>query len=206
MPGVQTLVPVMLDHVNAGRLSLARFVDLTSAGPQRIFGIAGKGRIAVGYDADLTIVDLKAERVIDNEWIGSKCGWTPFVGRKVKGWPVGTFVRGKRAMWEGEIVTPAVDGGLVFAAHGFEVVAMFDIDPVVVGTQVGSLQIRDFGELENLQVSKKGPADFVSKADRRAERTLRTELSKARPAFGLLMEETGAVAGRKHYLLTFGNH
>ena len=60
MPGVQTLVPVMLDHVNAGRLSLARFVDLTSAGPQRIFGIAGKGRIAVGYDADLTIVDLKA--------------------------------------------------------------------------------------------------------------------------------------------------
>ena len=80
MPGVQTLVPVMLDHVNAGRLSLARFVDLTSAGPQRIFGIAGKGRIAVGYDADLTIVDLKAERVIDNEWIGSKCGWTPFAG------------------------------------------------------------------------------------------------------------------------------
>ena len=90
MPGVQTLVPVMLDHVNAGRLSLARFVDLTSAGPQRIFGIAGKGRIAVGYDADLTIVDLKAERVIEDEWIGSKCGWTPFAGRRVKGWPVGT--------------------------------------------------------------------------------------------------------------------
>jgi len=80
MPGVQTLVPVMLDQVNAGRLSLARFVDLTSAGPQRIFGIAGKGRIAVGYDADLTIVDLKAERVIEDAWIGSKCGWTPFAG------------------------------------------------------------------------------------------------------------------------------
>ncbi len=103
MPGVQTLVPVMLDHVNAGRLSLARFVDLTSAGPQRIFGIAGKGRIAVGYDADLTIVDLKAERVIENDWIGSKCGWTPFAGRKVKGWPVGTVVRGRLAMWEGEL-------------------------------------------------------------------------------------------------------
>ncbi|HUU65833.1 MAG TPA: dihydroorotase [Methyloceanibacter sp.] len=103
MPGVQTLVPVMLDHVNAGRLSLARFVDLTSAGPQRLFGIAGKGRIAVGYDADLTIVDLKAERVIDDAWIGSKCGWTPFAGRKVKGWPVGTVVRGRRAMWEGEL-------------------------------------------------------------------------------------------------------
>lgn len=103
MPGVQTLVPIMLDHVNAGRLSLARFVDLTSAGPQRIFGIAGKGRIAVGYDADFTIVDLKAERVIENEWIGSKCGWTPFAGRRVKGWPVGTLVRGRLAMWQGEL-------------------------------------------------------------------------------------------------------
>jgi dihydroorotase len=106
MPGVQTLVPVMLDHVNAGRLSLARFVDLTSAGPQRIFGIAGKGRIAVGYEADLTIVDLKAERVIENEWIGSKCGWTPFAGRRVRGWPVGTLVRGRLAMWEGELGQP----------------------------------------------------------------------------------------------------
>jgi len=103
MPGVQTLVPVMLDHVNAGRLSLARFVDLTSAGPQRLFGIACKGRIAVGYDADLTIVDLKAERVIEEGWIGSKCGWTPFAGHKVKGWPIGTVVRGRLAMWDGEL-------------------------------------------------------------------------------------------------------
>jgi dihydroorotase len=103
MPGVQTLVSVMLDHVNAGRLSLARFVDLTSAGPQRLFGIAGKGRIAVGYDADLTIVDLKAERVIDDAWICSKCGWTPFAGRKVRGWPVGTLVGGRLAMWQGEL-------------------------------------------------------------------------------------------------------
>ena len=103
MPGVQTLVPIMLDHVNAGRLSLARFVDLTSAGPQRLFGIAGKGRIAVGYDADLTIVDLKGERVIEDRWIGSKCGWTPFAGRKVKGWPVGTVIRGRLAMWEGQL-------------------------------------------------------------------------------------------------------
>jgi len=97
----------MLDHVNAGRLSLARFVDLTSAGPQRLFGIACKGRIAAGYDADLTIVDLNAERVIKDDWIGSKCGWTPFSGRKVKGWPVGTVVRGGVAMWEGELGAPA---------------------------------------------------------------------------------------------------
>lgn len=103
MPGVQTLVPVMLDHVNAGRLTLARFVDLTSAGVQRLFGIAGKGRIAVGYDADLTIVDLKQERVIEDAWVGSQCGWTPFAGRKVRGWPKGTVVRGRLAMWEGEL-------------------------------------------------------------------------------------------------------
>ncbi len=102
MPGVQTMVPVMLDHVNAGRLSLARFVDLTSAGPQRLFQIAGKGRAAIGYDADLTIVDLKALRVIEDRWIGSRAGWTPFAGRKVKGWPVGTIVRGHQAMWDGE--------------------------------------------------------------------------------------------------------
>jgi dihydroorotase len=107
MPGVQTLVPVMLDEVNKGRLSLARFVDLTSAGPQRIFGIAGKGRIAVGYDADLTIVDLKAKKTIEDDWIASKCGWTPFAGRKVKGWPIGTIVRGQIAMWEGELGEPA---------------------------------------------------------------------------------------------------
>jgi dihydroorotase len=103
MPGVQTLVPVMLDHIAKGRLSLARFMDLTSAGPQRLFGIAGKGRLAVGYDADLTIVDLKAERVIEDDWIGSKCGWTPFAGRHVTGWPIGTIVRGGVAMWEGEL-------------------------------------------------------------------------------------------------------
>jgi dihydroorotase len=103
MPGVQTLVPIMLDHVNAGRLSLARFVDLTSAGPQRVFGVAGKGRIAVGYDADLSIVDLKAERLIEDQWIASKCGWTPFAGRRVRGWPVGTLVRGRLAMWQGEL-------------------------------------------------------------------------------------------------------
>ena len=59
MPGVQTIVPVMLTHVAEGRLTLARFIDLTSAGPHRVFGIAGKGRIAQGYDADFTVVDLR---------------------------------------------------------------------------------------------------------------------------------------------------
>ncbi len=107
MTGVQTLVPIMLDHVNAGRLTLERFVDLTSHGPQRLFGLIGKGRLAVGYDADLTVVDLKRRETITNAWIASRCGWTPYSGRKVRGWPVGTLVRGIRVMWEGELLAPA---------------------------------------------------------------------------------------------------
>jgi dihydroorotase len=105
MPGVQTLVTILLDHVNAGRLSLTRFVDLTSAGAQRIFGIAGKGRIATGYDADFTIADLKARRRIENSWIASKCGWTPFDGMTTTGWPVATIIRGRMVMREGTLVT-----------------------------------------------------------------------------------------------------
>ena len=105
MTGVQTLVPIMLDHVNAGRLSLARLVDLTSAGPARLFNIAMKGRIAAGYDADFTVVDLKRTETITNKWVASRAGWTPYDGVKVTGWPVGTFVRGRRVMWQGELTT-----------------------------------------------------------------------------------------------------
>ena len=114
MTGVQTLVPIMLDHVNAGRLTLERFVDLTSAGPQRLFGIRGKGRIAVGYDADFTVVDLKRHETITNEWIASRAGWTPYHGREVTGWPVGTFVRGTQVMWEGEVLNPSTGAPVGF--------------------------------------------------------------------------------------------
>jgi dihydroorotase len=114
MTGVQTLVPLMLDHVNAGRLTLERFVDLTSAGPQRLFGIAGKGRLAVGYDADLTVVDLQRRATITDGWIASKCGWTPYHGVKVTGWPVGTLVRGRVAMWEGDVVEPSCGEAVCF--------------------------------------------------------------------------------------------
>ena len=107
MPGVQTLVPVMLDFVSKGRLTIERFVDLTSHGPNRIFGIAGKGRVAEGYDADLTIVDLKAKRTITNDWIESRCKWTPYHDVTVTGWPIGTFVRGRRVMWNDEIIGEA---------------------------------------------------------------------------------------------------
>lgn len=107
MTGVQTLVPIMLDHVNAGRLSLERLVDLTSHGPNRLFGMARKGRIAVGYDADFTVVDMKRRETITNAQQGSRAGWTPYDGKEVTGWPVGTIVRGIRVMWDGEIVTPS---------------------------------------------------------------------------------------------------
>jgi len=107
MTGVQTLVPLMLDHVNAGRLSLARFVDLSSAGPARVFSIARKGRIAAGFDADLTVVDLRRRETITNGWIASRAGWSPYDGATVTGWPVGTVVRGSRVMWESELIAPA---------------------------------------------------------------------------------------------------
>ena len=104
MTGVQTLVPLLLEHVHQGRLSLELMVDLVSAGPARVFGIAGKGRIAVGFDADLTLVDLKREQEIRNDWIASRCGWTPFDGYKVHGWPVATFVRGVEVMRDGDVL------------------------------------------------------------------------------------------------------
>ena len=118
MTGVQTLVPIMLDHVNAGRLSLARFVDLTSAGPQRIFGLATKGRIALGYDADLTIVDLARTETIMNSKVASRCGWTPYDGVKVKGWPVATMIRGRTAMRDGAIIGPATGEPVQFHEAG----------------------------------------------------------------------------------------
>jgi dihydroorotase len=115
MTGVQTLVPIMLNHVAASRLTLARLVDLTSAGPARLFGIAGKGRIAAGYDADLTIVDLRRRQEITNAWIASRAGWTPYDGMVVTGWPVGTVLRGHRVMWEGEVRAPGLGEAMRFA-------------------------------------------------------------------------------------------
>ena len=107
MPGVQTLVPLMLTHVANGQLSLERFIDLTSAGAQRVFGTANKGRMAVSYDADLTIVDLKAKRTITHEQQATRCGWTPFDGVEATGWPMATIVRGRVVMQDGELIGSA---------------------------------------------------------------------------------------------------
>jgi dihydroorotase len=107
MPGVQTLATILLDHVNKGNLTLERFIDLTASGPQRIFGIAGKGRIALGYDGDFTIVDMGLSKKIENRWIASTCGWTPFDGMTTKGWPVATVLRGAIVMRDFAATMPA---------------------------------------------------------------------------------------------------
>jgi len=91
-------VTLLLDHVNKGNLTLERFIDLTASGAQRIFGIAGKGRIAVGYDADFTIFFFGVTATTENKWIATRSGWTPFDGMKTMGWPVATILRGQIVM------------------------------------------------------------------------------------------------------------
>ena len=113
-PGVQTLVPIMLDHINAGRLTLERFVDMTAYGPQRIHGIAGKGRIAHGYDADFTIVDLKKTQTITHAQQKSKAGWTPFDGKQVTGWPIMTIIGGHLVMKDDELIGKPVGQAIKF--------------------------------------------------------------------------------------------
>ena len=104
MPGVQTMLPLMLDHVAAGHLSLNRLVDLLCSAPARLYRTHGKGAILPGNDADLTLVDLKAQRHIENNWLASKCGWSPFEGRALTGWPMATIIRGREVMRDGELL------------------------------------------------------------------------------------------------------
>ena len=104
MPGVQTIFPVMLDHVNNNKLSLQQLINLMCENPCKIFGIKNKGYIKEGFDADLTIADMNKEVTIKNEMIASKCGWTPFHNYKVKGFPVGTIVNGQLVMSEGKVI------------------------------------------------------------------------------------------------------
>jgi dihydroorotase len=106
LPGVQTLLPVLLDQVARGRLSLERLVDLTSAGPARVYGITEKGKLTVGLDADLVLVDLLRKETITDGWIRSRCGFTPYAGLSVTGWPVTTILRGQVVVRDGEVTAP----------------------------------------------------------------------------------------------------
>lgn len=114
LTGVQTIVPVMLDHVSSGRLSLMRLVDLMCAGPARVYGAVNKGRLSVGYDADFTLVDMAKSREITNDWIASPCGWTPFDGYRCQGWPVGTIIRGQVAMRDDEVLGAPIGKPVTF--------------------------------------------------------------------------------------------
>ena len=114
MPGVQTIFPVMLNHVNNKKLSLKKLIKLMCENPCKIFGIKNKGFIKEGYDADLTIVDMNKEQIIKDEMIASKCGWTPFNNYKVKGCPIGTIVNGNLVMSDGKIISKAMGKPLDF--------------------------------------------------------------------------------------------
>jgi len=104
MPGVQTLMPVMLNHVNQGKLSLNQLMNFVCENPVKIFGIKNKGFIKEGFDADFTIVDMNKTIEIKNENIESKCAWSPFNGFKFKGTPTATIVAGQIKMQDGIIL------------------------------------------------------------------------------------------------------
>ena len=104
MPGVQTILPVMLNHMNNGKINLNQIVNFLCKNPVKIFGIKNKGYIKKNFDADFTIVDLKKEIEIKNENIESKCGWSPFNGYKFKGVPIYTIIGGDIKMQDGKII------------------------------------------------------------------------------------------------------
>lgn len=103
VPGVETLLPLMLDAYNQNKISLGKIIELTSENPAKIFGIKNKGKIKEGYDADLVVVDLDLEKEVKNEELFTKCKWSPFNGWKLKGWPVMTIVNGNIVFENGEI-------------------------------------------------------------------------------------------------------
>jgi dihydroorotase len=114
MPGVQTILPIMLDHINNEKLSLDQLVKLMCENPCKIFGIKRKGYLKEGYDADLTIIDMNKSVTIKNEMIASKCAWTPFDNYKVKGFPVATIVNGSIVMKDGKVVAESLGKPLEF--------------------------------------------------------------------------------------------
>ena len=104
MPGVQTLLPIMLDFVNKNKLSIFDLVRLLCTNPCNIYKVLNKGRIDIGYDADLAVIDMNKKFRITNNWIQSKSKWTPYDNVVVKGIPIFTIVNGKVAMSENEVI------------------------------------------------------------------------------------------------------
>lgn len=94
VPGVEFALPLMLNAVNEGKLSLERLVALMCEGPAQIFGLSQKGGIKVGMDADMVLVDMNLKKSVEADMVHSKCGWTPYEYFNLKGWPVTTVLRG----------------------------------------------------------------------------------------------------------------
>jgi dihydroorotase len=112
MPGLETMLPLLLDSAARKMLSLSKIIELTAANPARIFGIKHKGLLSVGYDADIVIVDRKKKRTIKDEELFTKCKWSAFSGKTLTGWPIMTFVNG----------TCVFDHGAIIRAKAHEVV------------------------------------------------------------------------------------
>ena len=105
IPGIQTLLPVLLDGVNKGLLSFERLVEVTSLNPSKLYGLDyRKGSLEVGKDADVTIVDMDLKREYREEDIKSKAKWSPYIGQTFKGNPIITIVRGEIVAKDGQVV------------------------------------------------------------------------------------------------------
>ena len=103
MPAVENSLALMLNEVHRGRCTLAQVVGWMCDAPARVWDIVGKGRIAVGYDADLVLVDLKRRQTVRNADQLAKCGWSAWDGVELTGWPVRTWVRGREVFRDGRV-------------------------------------------------------------------------------------------------------
>jgi dihydroorotase-like cyclic amidohydrolase len=104
LPGIDTTLPFLLDAASRGRISHEKVVDLYSSAPSRVYGLRGKGRVQVGADADLVLVDPAARWTVKDEDVLSRARWSPFSGATFVGRPVQTYLRGELAMDEGRVL------------------------------------------------------------------------------------------------------
>ena len=114
MPGVETSLPLMLTAAAQGRCTVAQVVNWMSTAVASAYSIPNKGAIAPGYDADLVLVDLNSHKKVQKEELATKCGWSPFEGWNLTGWPVTTIVGGEIAYHQGELNTETRGKALIF--------------------------------------------------------------------------------------------
>ncbi len=103
MPGLETMLPLLLNACHEGKIELKMIQKLCCENPAKIFNIKNKGLIKEGYDADLVIVDLDRRQAVRNEDMLTKCKWSAFEGKILKGWPITTIVNGNVVYDKGQI-------------------------------------------------------------------------------------------------------